>query len=257
MVFQSYALFPHMTVADNVAFGLEMRRIARGGARRAGRRGAAPGPAGGPWRDRLPRQLSGGQQQRVALARALVIEPRVLLLDEPLSNLDAKLREEMRVEIRALQQRLGITTLFVTHDQEEALAMADRLVVMDRGRVQPDRHAGGAVRAPRAIPFVAGFIGRCNSAAGRLEAPGRFRAGRRTPCPAPPAARRMPRCWRVRPERRRSVPRRAQASPGGCRRSPISAALTDWPSSTDAGEVLAIRPPRRGRPARVLAPGDP
>ena len=135
MVFQGYALFPHMTVADNVGFGLEMRRVGR--AERATRIAEAlrlvrlDGLA-----ERRPAQLSGGQQQRVALARALVVNPSVFLLDEPLSNLDARLRAEVRVEIRALQQRLGLTTLFVTHDQEEALTMADRLVVMDRGRVR-------------------------------------------------------------------------------------------------------------------------
>jgi putative spermidine/putrescine transport system ATP-binding protein len=135
LVFQSYALFPHLTVAQNVAFGLEMRKAARDDiaarvteALRLVRLGHLA--------ERLPRQLSGGQQQRVALARALAIRPDVLLLDEPLSNLDAKLREEVRVEIRELQRQLGLTTVMVTHDQEEALTVADRLVVMSEGEVR-------------------------------------------------------------------------------------------------------------------------
>jgi putative spermidine/putrescine transport system ATP-binding protein len=130
LVFQSYALFPHMTVTENIAFGLEMRKMPRADmapkiteALRLVRLDHLG--------DRLPRQLSGGQQQRVALARALVFRPDVLLLDEPLSNLDAKLRLDVRVEIRELQRKLGLTTVMVTHDQEEALTMADRLVVMN------------------------------------------------------------------------------------------------------------------------------
>ncbi|MEJ1158365.1 ABC transporter ATP-binding protein [Prosthecomicrobium sp. N25] len=134
VVFQSYALFPHLTVLENVGFGLRMRHVAR--EERAGRARAALAMVGlDKLADRYPGQLSGGQQQRVALARALVIEPAVLLLDEPLSNLDAGLRADMRAEIRALQQRLSITTLFVTHDQQEALAMSDRVAVMDHGRL--------------------------------------------------------------------------------------------------------------------------
>jgi putative spermidine/putrescine transport system ATP-binding protein len=125
--------------------------------------------------DRLPRELSGGQQQRVALARALVIEPDVLLLDEPLSNLDAKLRAEVRVEIRDLQRKLGLTTVMVTHDQEEALTMADRLVVMSNGKVQQIGTQRELYERP-ANAFVAGFVGRTNFLSGRLEAPGMFRS---------------------------------------------------------------------------------
>ena len=166
IVFQSYALFPHLSVARNVAFGLEMRHMPREAIRqrvhemlRLTRLEA--------FASRLPRELSGGQQQRVALARALAIHPRVLLLDEPLSNLDAALRQEMAREIRLLQQSGGITTIMVTHDQTEALALADRIVVMHEGRVQqigtPEQ-----VHGEPANPFVARFIGGSNIVTGRL-----------------------------------------------------------------------------------------
>jgi putative spermidine/putrescine transport system ATP-binding protein len=160
MVFQSYALFPHMTVFKNVAFGLDRRRVPR------------------PERDhrvsealdmvkltglesRLPRQLSGGQQQRVALARAIVIRPTLLLLDEPLSNLDARLRNDVRLEIRRLQRELGITTILVTHDQEEALTVSDRIAVLNQGRLQQVAPPDQLYRAP-ANRFVASFIGKMN-----------------------------------------------------------------------------------------------
>jgi len=166
IVFQSYALFPHLTVARNVAFGLEMRRIpaATAAARvedmlRLVKLDALAA--------RLPRELSGGQQQRVALARALAIHPRLLLLDEPLSNLDAALRGEMAREIRILQRNGGITTIMVTHDQTEAMAMADRLVVMHEGRVQ-QIGTPETVHAEPANPFVARFIGGSNILEGRL-----------------------------------------------------------------------------------------
>src|SRR5262245_22829401 len=173
MVFQSYALFPHMTVAQNVAFGLEMRKLSRPEIERRVEEALALVRLGG-FGARLPRQLSGGQQQRVALARALAIRPDVLLLDEPLSNLDAKLRQEVRVEIRELQRQLGLTTVMVTHDQEEALTMADRLVVMNEGTV----HQVGTQRDLYERPadrFVAGFVGRSTFLGGMIEAPGRFR----------------------------------------------------------------------------------
>ncbi len=173
MVFQSYALFPHMDVAANVAFGLEMRRVGRA-ERDARVREALRLVRLDSLEDRLPRQLPGGQQQRVALARALVVNPSVFLLDEPLSNLDAKLRAEVRMEIRTLQRRLGLTTLVVTHDQEEALTMADRLVVMERGRVRQVGTAEDLYERP-ADPFVAGFVGRCNLIEGAPGGPGTFR----------------------------------------------------------------------------------
>ena len=174
MVFQSYALFPHMTVAQNVAFGLEMRKLPRADIERRVEEALALVRLGG-YGGRLPRQLSGGQQQRVALARALAIRPDVLLLDEPLSNLDAKLRQEVRVEIRELQRQLGLTTVMVTHDQEEALTMADRLVVMNEGSVRQVGSQRDLYERP-ADQFVAGFVGRTTFLAGTIEAPGRLRS---------------------------------------------------------------------------------
>jgi ABC-type Fe3+/spermidine/putrescine transport system ATPase subunit len=168
MVFQHYALFPHMTVFDNVAFGLRMRGI--GGAPLRERVARALGLVRLTGLEgRYPRALSGGQQQRVALARAIVIEPTLLLLDEPLSNLDLKLREEMRGEIRALQRALGLTTLFVTHDQDEALTMADEIVVMADGRVVQTGTPAGLYERP-ASRFVAHFLGESNLESGRVEA---------------------------------------------------------------------------------------
>jgi putative spermidine/putrescine transport system ATP-binding protein len=166
MLFQNYALFPHLTAADNVGFGLKMRRIPRQERRRRVDE-ALDLVRLREYADRYPRQMSGGQQQRVALARAIVIHPSVLLLDEPLSNLDAKLRQELRTEIRQLQQKLGITTIFVTHDQEEALTMSDRVVVMNRGRVEQIGTPAEIYRCPRTL-FVADFIGEANILAGRL-----------------------------------------------------------------------------------------
>ncbi len=135
MVFQNYALWPHMTVFDNVAYGLKLRKLPHAEIEDAGRRGAGEGEARRAWAIAIPGQLSGGQQQRVALARALVLNPEILLLDEPLSNLDAKIRIQVRAEIRKLQKELGITTIYVTHDQEEALTLSDRIAVFDHGKV--------------------------------------------------------------------------------------------------------------------------
>ncbi|WP_142850235.1 ABC transporter ATP-binding protein [Telmatospirillum sp. J64-1] len=157
MVFQNYALFPHMTVFGNVEFGLKMRRLPS--AERRQRVGEALEIVGlAHLAERYPAQLSGGQQQRIALARALVIRPDVLLLDEPLSNLDATLRAEMRVEIRRIQQELGITTLFVTHDQDEALSMSDRIVVMASGELVEDAPPVTLSERPHRL-FTASFLG--------------------------------------------------------------------------------------------------
>ena len=157
MVFQSYSLFPNMSARDNVAFGLRLRHQ-RGGLRRQRAHELLDLVGLAEHVTKYPHQLSGGQQQRVALARALAIEPRVLLLDEPLSALDAKVRAELRDQIRALQQRLAITTLFVTHDQEEALSMADRVCVMSRGRVEQIASPAELYAHPSSA-FVAEFVG--------------------------------------------------------------------------------------------------
>jgi ABC-type Fe3+/spermidine/putrescine transport system ATPase subunit len=166
MVFQEYALFPHMTVAENVGYGLRMRRTPRAEARR--RIAQVLELVGLSGQDRrFPHQLSGGQQQRVALARALIVEPEVLLLDEPLSNLDAKLRVRVRTEIRQLQQRLGKTTLYVTHDQEEALAISDQIAVMHDGRILQVGTPAEIYFHP-ANRFVADFVGLANFLEGEV-----------------------------------------------------------------------------------------
>jgi putative spermidine/putrescine transport system ATP-binding protein len=160
IVFQSYALFPHCTAAQNVAFGLEMRGVSRDECTR--RVGEALELVGlGAFADRYPRRMSGGQQQRVALARALVIRPAVLLLDEPLSNLDAKLREEMQIELRGIQRNIGTTTVLVTHDQSEAMALSNRIVVMNDGRVEQVGTPEEVYGQP-ATSFVASFLGKTN-----------------------------------------------------------------------------------------------
>ena len=157
MVFQSYALFPHLNVYDNIAFGLRLRKVAPALLKtKVEAVIAAVGLTG--FETRLPAQMSGGQQQRVALARAIVVEPALLLLDEPLSNLDAKLRVQMRAELRRIQRELGITMLYVTHDQEEALALSDRIVVMNSGRIE-QLAAPEAVFNTPSTRFVANFMG--------------------------------------------------------------------------------------------------
>ncbi len=173
MVFQNYALFPHMTVAENVAFGLSIRKVPSNEmAERV--RSALDLVRMGHFADRLPSQLSGGQRQRIALARALVTRPKVLLLDEPLAALDKKLREQMQVEIRQLQQQVGITTIFVTHDQEEALTLSDRIVVMEQGEVVQIGTPAEVYEYPR-TRFVSDFIGFASSLKGRVVSvrPGR------------------------------------------------------------------------------------
>jgi iron(III) transport system ATP-binding protein len=167
MVFQNYALWPHMTVAGNVAYGLKLRKL--GGAEIATRlaEGLRKVNLTG-YESRYPGQLSGGQQQRVALARALVLNPDILLLDEPLSNLDAKIRVQVRAEIRKLQQELGITTIYVTHDQEEALSLSDRVAVMKDGRVLQVGRPKELYERPR-TRFVADFVGTNNLVPGRVS----------------------------------------------------------------------------------------
>jgi putative spermidine/putrescine transport system ATP-binding protein len=167
MVFQSYSLFPHLSALDNVAFGLRMRKV-RTSERRARAAELLDLVGLADKGERYPHQLSGGQQQRIALARALALRPRVLLLDEPLSALDAKVRLTLREEIRRLQQELGITTLFVTHDQEEALSMADRVAVMRAGRLEQCAAPAELYGRP-ATAFVAEFVGTMSRIPGRLD----------------------------------------------------------------------------------------
>ncbi len=197
MVFQAYSLFPHMTVRQNVAFGLRLRRIAR---QRRDQRAMEmlqlvdlTAQA-----DRYPHQLSGGQQQRVALARALAIEPQVLLLDEPLSALDAKVRAQLRDQIRRIQLEVGITTLFVTHDQEEALAIADRVGVMRDGRIEQLASPTEVYSRP-STPFVAEFVGLTNRLAGTVADGTVTVRGRALPL-VDPATRPGPAIALVRPE---------------------------------------------------------
>jgi putative spermidine/putrescine transport system ATP-binding protein len=186
MVFQAYSLFPHLTALENVEFGLKLR--GRPGSDRRGQATAMLELVGiGPLAARYPHQLSGGQQQRVALARALAIRPQVLLLDEPLSALDAKVRVQLRDEIKRIQTEVGTTALFVTHDQEEALAVADRVGVMRAGRLEQLGTPADVYLKP-ATPFVADFVGLSNRLPGRLDGDGVVVLGTRLPLVSPAAA---------------------------------------------------------------------
>ncbi|MEU1498626.1 ABC transporter ATP-binding protein [Streptomyces sp. NPDC005732] len=250
MVFQSYSLFPHLSARDNVAFGLRMRKV-----RTADRRSRAAelldlvGLADKG--ERYPHQLSGGQQQRIALARALALRPRVLLLDEPLSALDAKVRLSLREEIRRLQQELGITTLFVTHDQEEALSMADRVAVMRSGRLEQCAAPAELYGRP-ATAFVAEFVGTMSRIPGRLDATTVEVLGQRLPVDGDaPDAREVD--VLVRPE---AV--RVQADDAGDARLVASAFLGAATRVTvrlaDGTEVKADLPTHE---AAALGPGEP
>jgi len=202
MMFQSYALFPHMNVLENVMYGLKMSGVARDEARRRGSEALKNVGLVG-YDDRLPSELSGGQQQRVALARALVLEPAVLLFDEPLSNLDARLRREMREEIRSLQQRLNLTVAYVTHDQSEALAVSDQIVVMSADGLIAQR---GSPREMYEFPqseFVAGFMGEAMLFPGEAGSDGQVQLGplsitpRQTVAPGAVKVAVRPEAWRI------------------------------------------------------------
>ncbi|WP_423798016.1 ABC transporter ATP-binding protein [Neobacillus sp. SAB-20_R2A] len=169
MVFQNYALFPHMTVFENVAYGLKLRKVSKDEIKSRVAEALEMVRLTG-YEKRFPKELSGGQQQRVSLARALVIKPKVLLLDEPLSNLDAKLRQEMREEIVDIQKKVGITTIFVTHDQEEALAISDRIAVMYEGRIEQLDTPVEIYNHPH-TDFVSRFIGEVNQVQGKVVKP--------------------------------------------------------------------------------------
>jgi len=241
MVFQSYALFPHMTVLENVCYGPLASGMERGRARElATSKLAMLGLAG--LEERLPSELSGGQQQRVAVARSLVLEPSVLLFDEPLSNLDAKLRRRVRQEIRELQQSLGLTVIYVTHDQEEALAVSDRVIVMNEGRIAQE----GSPRELYEMPgsrFLADFIGDANLVEGEcVDGPSgqRFVAGGagiavgRRDLPPGPAT------LAIRPHRLRVVDEHAGRLPGRVVRSAYIGHRAEYVVSTPWGELLVF-----------------
>jgi putative spermidine/putrescine transport system ATP-binding protein len=221
MVFQSYALFPHMSVAQNIAFGLQ--NVGRPAGKIRERVAAMLDLIELPHlADRRPRELSGGQQQRVALARALALDPKVLLLDEPFSNLDAQLRVRMREELRQLIRRVDITTLFVTHDQEEALSLADRIVVMSKGKVEQIGTPEDVYARPES-EFVAGFIGRCSIIAGAVK-DGIFRSpsGLALRCDAPTGPCKVA----IRPEMVRIVEEGSDAFSAQIRHSSFAGAVT-------------------------------
>ena len=254
MVFQSYALFPHMTVVENVAYGVRVSGRSRAEATaRARAMLETVGLAG--LGDRLPSELSGGQQQRVAVARALVLEPAVLLFDEPLSNLDAGLRRHMRGEIRDLQQRLGVTVVYVTHDQGEAMAVSDRVIVMDHGVIAQDGTPRELYEAP-ASEFVAGFMGEANRVVGHLEsrdgALGVVRLGGlrvRLPHRGQPVG---PVVVAIRPEAIAVTAKGAGAIEGTVRKAAYLGAVIEYTIATGLGELFVI-----DRDAEVpLRPGD-
>ncbi|MFO1412942.1 MAG: ABC transporter ATP-binding protein [Burkholderiales bacterium] len=242
MVFQSYALFPHMSVLENVRYGLDVAGVRRASAdERAHAALASVGLTG--FDARLPSELSGGQQQRVAVARALVLEPSVLLFDEPLSNLDARLRRQMRDEIRELQQRLALTVVYVTHDQAEAMAVADRIIVMNRGAVAQD----GAPRALYETPrdgFVASFMGDANRVRGTLRRRGDVRAEVRVgPLVLDLPHRGVPDgevAVSIRPEAIALVAPEASPLAGTVRKAAYLGGIMEYTLDTPVGELFAV-----------------
>ncbi|MCG7363923.1 ABC transporter ATP-binding protein [Roseomonas sp. ACRSG] len=254
MVFQSYALFPHMNVLENVGYGLTISRQPKARVREAARAALASVGLSG-FEERLPSELSGGQQQRVAVARALVLEPAVLLFDEPLSNLDARLRRKMREEIRDLQQRLGVTVAYVTHDQAEALAISDKVIVMNQAVIAQEGTPRDLYEAP-ASDFVAGFVGEAN----RLPATLSHREGEMARVTIGSATLSLPHRGAaegavrlaVRPE---AVSLLDAADPAAALRGKVAKAaylggLMEYTLATEAGEVFVIDPETR-RPRGV------
>ena len=250
MVFQSYALFPHMSVLENVCYGPLSMRTDKARARElAHAKLEMLGLAG--LEQRLPSELSGGQQQRVAVARSLVLEPAVLLFDEPLSNLDAKLRRRVRQEIRELQQSLALTVLYVTHDQEEALAVSDRIIVMDGGRIAQQGTPHELYEAP-ASRFLADFIGDANLVDGELAigagGAATFGAGGVSVAVRAEGTRPGPATLAVRPHRLRIVEAGQGQVPGVCKRAAYLGSRIEYMVDTAWGELLvfdgAARQPR-------------
>ena len=249
MVFQSYALFPHMNVIANVAYGLDVSGVSRAEARERARATLANVGLTG-FDERLPSELSGGQQQRVAVARALVLEPEVLLFDEPLSNLDARLRRTMREEIRSLQQRLQLTVAYVTHDQAEALAVSDQIIVMDQGTIAQAGTPDALYERPTSA-FVAGFMGEALLFDGTSLADGSVRLGPLTIRPAnalrPGAAKVAvrPEAWDVRPPD-------AGALAATVVKSAYLGSTHEYTFETELGAVFVVSPDV----SRLLAPGE-
>jgi iron(III) transport system ATP-binding protein len=256
MVFQSYALFPHMSVRENVAYGLRRSGVARAEATQRALDGLAQVGLEG-YGQRQPSELSGGQQQRVAVARALVLKPSVLLFDEPLSNLDARLRRQMREEIRELQQRLGLTVVYVTHDQQEAMAVSDRIIVMNAGRIEQQGTPRELYERP-ATPFLAHFMGESNPARGhvrRLDAGRvRVRLGDTEVDVADAKAPDGEATVAVRPEAItvETAPGPANALPGTIAKASYLGTHMEYSIDTEAGALFATCP----RVERPLSAGD-
>ena len=247
MVFQSYALFPHMNVIENVGYGLSVQGLSRDTtAQRARAAMALVGLAG--FEQRLPSELSGGQQQRVAVARSLVLEPSVLLFDEPLSNLDARLRRSMREEIRALQQRLKLTVAYVTHDQSEALAVSDQIIVMDAGLIAQAGTPRQLYEQP-ATEFVAGFMGEAMRFEAMVDEAGQVRLGPlrfapRSPlAPGPARVAVRPEAWQVAALSADSASdAQADALPGTLRKMAYLGSFLELTVDTPLGEVFVVSP---------------
>ena len=249
MVFQSYALFPHMNVIANVAYGLTVSGVSKRDAQERARATLASVGLSG-FDERLPSELSGGQQQRVAVARALVLEPQVLLFDEPLSNLDARLRRSMREEIRSLQQRLQLTVAYVTHDQAEALAVSDHIIVMDQGRIAQAGTPHELYERPTSA-FVAGFMGEALLFDGESIEGGSVRLGPLTIRPAQalaPGAVKVavrPEAWEVRAEGNGALA-------GTVVKSAYLGSTHEYSVATELGAVFVVSPDV----SRLLAPGE-
>ncbi|GJI91723.1 ABC transporter ATP-binding protein [Duganella hordei] len=252
LVFQSYALFPHMTILDNVRYGLTVAGVGRDEAARRAEAALATVGLGG-FGARWPGELSGGQQQRVALARALVLEPAVLLFDEPLSNLDARLRRQMRDEIRALQQRLKLTVAYVTHDQSEALAVSDQIIVMRDGMIAQAGTPADLYERPNS-EFVAGFMGEALLLPAQARADGSVWLGplalpaRRQPAPGAPGPVKVA----VRPEAWQVGDRGEHPLAGTVVKSTYLGGIYEYTIDTEIGELFVVCP----RMARPRAPAE-